>query len=119
MFEEFMSDGQKTFLEAEKEILELDHSEVASEVCKTWNIPQPLTIAIRYHHHPSRSQGNKLAYIVHVADALAMMTGLGLGIDGTLYKMDEDALAFLGIQQAEINDIMGEVLNAAKKISES
>jgi HD-like signal output (HDOD) protein len=119
LFEEFMSDGQKTFLEAEKEILELDHSEVASEVCKTWNIPQPLTIAIRYHHHPSRSQGNKLAYIVHVADALAMMTGLGLGIDGTLYKMDEDALAFLGIQQAEINDMMGEVLNAAKKISES
>jgi len=31
---------------------------------------------------PSRSQGNELAYIVHTADAIAMMTGLGLGIDG-------------------------------------
>jgi HD-like signal output (HDOD) protein len=118
LFEEFMSDGQKTFLEAEKEILELDHSEVASEVCKTWNIPQPLTIAIRYHHHPARSHGSELAYIVHVADALAMMTGLGLGIDGTLYQMDDGALEFLGLDRAEINDMMGEILNAAKKISE-
>ena len=87
LFERFMSDGKHTFLEAEKEILELDHSEVASEVCKTWNIPEPLIIAIKYHHHPSKSQESRLAYIVHIADAVAMMTGLGLGIDGTLYQM--------------------------------
>ena len=114
-----MADGQHTFLDAEKEILDLDHSEVAAEVCKTWNIPRPLTVAIRYHHHPSRSQESKLAYIVHVADALAMMTGLGLGIDGTLYKMDDNALGVLCLQQSEINDMMGEVLNAAQKISAS
>ena len=84
-----MADGQKTFLSAEKEILEFDHSELASEVCKTWNIPQSLTFAIRYHHHPSQSEENELAYIVHVADVIAMMTGLGLGVDGVLYQMDD------------------------------
>ena len=118
LFEEFMADGEHTFLDAEKKILELDHSEVASEVCKTWNIPKTLTVAIRYHHHPSRSNGSKLAYIVHVADAIAMMTGLGLGIDGTLYQMDDNAMEFLGIQEEDVNEIMGEVLKAAQKISE-
>jgi HD-like signal output (HDOD) protein len=117
-FEKFMADAEHTFLEAEKKILELDHTEVASEVCKTWNIPEPLTVAIRYHHHPSRSNGSELAYIVHVADAIAMMTGLGIGIDGTLYQMDDTAMAFLNLQEKDINDIMGNVLEAVQKISE-
>jgi HD-like signal output (HDOD) protein len=118
LFEDVMADGQHTFLSAEKEILRLDHAEVASAVCKKWNIPQPMTVAIRYHHYPSRSRDNKLAYIVHVADAIAMMTGLGLGIDGTFYQMDDKALGFLGLQEEDVNDIMGEVLDAVQKISD-
>ncbi len=118
LFEDYMAEGQHTFLDAEKEILELDHAEAASEVCKVWNIPKPLIVAIRYHHHPSGSQGSKLAYIVHVADAIAMMTGLGLGIDGTLYQIEDSALEFLGLQEEDLNGIMSEVLEAAQKISE-
>jgi HD-like signal output (HDOD) protein len=118
LFEKFMADGEHTFLDAEKKILELDHTEVASEVCKTWNIPEPLTVAIRYHHYPSQSNGSELAYIVHVADAIAMITGLGMGIDGTLYQMDDTAMAFLNLQEEDVNDIMGNVLEAVQKISE-
>lgn len=118
LFEEFMADGEHTFLEAEKKILELDHTEMASEVCKKWNMPEPLTVAIRYHHHPSRSNGSKLTYMVHVADAIAMMAGLGLGIDGTLYQMDDTAMDFLGIEEEDMNEIMGSILEATQKISE-
>jgi HD-like signal output (HDOD) protein len=113
-----MSKDEHTFLEAEKKILELDHAEVASEVCKTWNIPKPLIVAIRHHHSPSRSNDNKLAFIVHVADAIAMMTGLGLGIDGTLYQMDDKAMEFLNLQEEDMNEIMSKVLEAAQQISE-
>jgi HD-like signal output (HDOD) protein len=116
-FEAFMANSDETFLSAEKAILELDHAEAAFEVCKAWNIPKTLTIAIRYHHAPSRSNGSVLAYIVHVADAIAMMTGLGMGVDGALYKMDDDAMEFLKIKEESINEIMTEMLNAARKIS--
>ena len=118
LFEKFMADGEHTFLDAEKKILDLDHAEVASEVCKKWNIPETLTVAIRYHHHPSQSNSSELAYIVHVADAIAMMTGLGLGIDGTLYQMDDTAMAFLNLREENLNDIMGKVLEAVQKISQ-
>ena len=101
-----------------KQILKLDHSEVASEVCKTWSIPEPLTVAIKYHHYPSQSDGCKLAYIVHLADAIAMMTGLGLGIDGTFYQMDDKTLENLDLQEEDVNDIMGKVLEAVHKIIE-
>lgn len=118
-FEEVMSDGEHTFLDAEKAVLELSHPEIASEVCKAWKIPEPLTLAIRYHHHPSQSNGSKLAYIVHVADATAMMTGLGTGIDGTLYQMEEKAMDFLGLKEEDLAEIMGTVVATTKKITES
>ena len=118
LFQEFMANGQQSFVNAEKYILEFDHSEIASEVCKSWNIPQALTIAIRHHHYPSQSQGNELAYIIHMADAIAMMTGLGFGIDGMLYQLDVNAMEFLDLQEEEVNDIMGEVLDSIQKISE-
>jgi HD-like signal output (HDOD) protein len=118
LFQNFMDDGEHTFLDAEKKILDLDHAEVASEVCKKWNIPEPLTIAIRYHHHPSQSNGSELAYIVHVADAIGMMTSLGMGIDGTLYQMDDTAMEFLNLREENLNEIMGQVLEAVQKIAE-
>lgn len=116
-FEDFMADANESFLSAERAILDLDHAEAAFEVCKAWNIPKPLTIAIRYHHFPTQSDGSALAYIVHVADAIAMMTGMGLGIDGAFYKMDDNAMEFLGLKEDAINDIMVEVLKAAQNIS--
>ncbi len=117
-FEKFMADGEHSFLDAEKKILEIDHAEVASEVCKNWNIPEPLTVAIRYHHHPSESNGSELAYIVHVANTIAMMTGLGMGIDGTFYQMDDTAMPFLNLQEEDLDDIMVEVSEAVQNISE-
>ena len=117
-FEEFMAAGQQSFLSAEKQILGFDHCEIASEACKSWHVPQTLTIPIRYHHYPSQSQGTKLAYIVHMADAMAMMTGLGLGIDGLLYKMDDKAMEFLALQDQDVGSIMGEVVESVEKIAQ-
>jgi HD-like signal output (HDOD) protein len=118
LFQEFMADGRQSFLAAEKQILEFDHSEIASEVCKNWNIPQALATAIKYHHYPSRSQGDELAYIVHMADAITMMTGLGLGVDGMLYEVDNEAMNVLGLQEEDLNSIMEEVLESVQKISD-
>ena len=117
MFQEFMSDGQQTFLAAEKHILGFDHSEIASEVCKSWNVPEAMSVAIRYHHYPSESQENELAYIVHMADAIAMMTGFGLGVDGMLYQMDDKAREFLDFQEDDVSKIMSEVLDVVESMA--
>jgi HD-like signal output (HDOD) protein len=117
-FQEFMANGQQSFLAAEKEILGFDHSQIVSEVCKSWNVPETLARAIGHHHYPSQSEGDELAYVVHTADAIAMMTGLGLGIDGMSYEMDDKALESLDLQEAEVSSIMGEVSEAVQKIAE-
>jgi len=108
-FDAMMDNGQKTFLSAEKAILGFDHAEIASEACKKWNIPEELAVAIRYHHHPHLAQDDKLAYILHIADSIAMMSGIGTGVDGMLYKMDENAMGVVGLQAEDFSLILEEV----------
>jgi HD-like signal output (HDOD) protein len=114
----FMAGGQKSFLEAEKEVLGFDHGEIASELCKGWGIPQGLTAAVRHHHKPSRSNGSELAYMVHTADVITMMSGIGAGIDGMFYRMDDSALEFLGLPEDEMSGIMMEIVESVRNVSE-
>ncbi|MBT8341693.1 MAG: HDOD domain-containing protein [Desulfatitalea sp.] len=117
-FEDAMADGETSFLDAERKVLALDHPEIASDVCKAWQIPKSISRAIRHHHHPSRSQKSKLAYIVHAADAIALMSGIGIGIDGTRYQMEEGTMTILALNDEDMGAVMGHMLSAAKKIVE-
>jgi HD-like signal output (HDOD) protein len=117
LFEDFMKDGEQTFLDAEKQILGFDHSEIAALMCQSWKIPASLTNAICYHHYPSRSKDSMLAYIVHVADSLSMMSGIGTGIDGMNYKMDNKALEYLGLPEDKISPIIEETVDSIEKIT--
>lgn len=107
LFQEFMSDNQQTFLQAEKEILGFDHAEIAAMVCQKWNFPKAITVAIRYHHQPSRLRGNKLAYIIHAADQIAGW--IGMDIDGITLEISDNSLEKVGIRADEIAQIADEI----------
>ena len=108
-FNAVMNNGHRTFLSAEKAVLGFDHAEIASEACNKWNIPDELALAIRYHHYPKLSDDDKLSYILHIADSIALMSGIGTGIDGMLYEMDPDAMSFVGLQAEDFSMIMEDV----------
>lgn len=114
-FLRFFADGEQAFLVAEKEILGFDHAEIASEVCKRWNFPKSISVAIKYHHHPSRLRGNKLAYIVHVADEIAILSGMD--IEGLTLEIDDKSIQVLGIQSNEIEPIIDEVMKSVNQIT--
>ncbi len=116
-FRRFVEEGTETFLEAERRILGFDHSELASEVCGQWHIPQAIATAIRYHHEPQLSGGDDLANIVHVADAVALMSGIGAGLDGLLYTLDQQALASLRLTPDDIGAIMAAMVEYADKVT--
>ncbi len=117
LFDSFMEDDQQTFLNAETEILGFDHSEIASEMCIRWNIPESISLAIKYHHYPSRSNGDELAYILHVADYIATLSGIGIGTDDILYEVEEGALDFLNLTQKTISELVLEVIESNNKIA--
>lgn len=117
-FQSFVQDGKESFLYAEKEILGFDHAELASEVCEQWQIPGHIALSIRYHHDPSPSDGDDLSYIVHMADAIAIMSGIGAGIDGMLYRIHEKAMEHLRLKQDDLTDIMADMADYVEKTTQ-
>jgi len=117
-FNTFAKDGTQSFLEAEKQILGFDHAELASEVCERWNIPSNIAKAIKYHHDPTLSNNDDLSYIVHMADAIAMMSGIGSGLDGMLYTMAENAMDVLRLNQEDLSIIMVEMVQYVEKTTQ-
>ena len=97
----------KTFLEAEKEILGFDHAELGAKIAEKWNLPEPLQEAIRYHHEPEKTS-KILPYIVHLGNAISMMLGVGLGVDGLYYRISDRTLSILGLEESDIEEIMND-----------
>ena len=117
-FETFLENEQRTFLNAEKQIIGFDHAEIAYEICKKWNIPNTMTRAIKYHHYPSSSQGDELAYILHLADFIAAKIGGGYDSDDLLYQLEEGTMNFLSIRYKDVSNIMSEVIESIAQLSD-
>ena len=116
--DEFMADEQQTFLSAEKHVLGFDHAEITAEVCKKWNIPEAIALAIANHHYPSRAGGDQLSHILHLADYTAVMSGIGYESDELLYTLEEGTMDFLNFQQQDIGDLTLEVMEFVDNLSE-
>ena len=99
-----------SFLEAEKEILGFDHAEIGGKVAEKWNLPKALVDSIGHHHTPENSNINQLLVsIVHVADAITMMMGVGLGLDGLAYNLSPVAIDALGLTERDFENIISNV----------
>lgn len=106
-----------SFIQAEKQVLGIDHCEVGSAIAQHWNLPDDLASAIRDHHQPSRAgEARDLASIVHLADALCLMMGVGIGGDGLLYPLCLDVLGQLDLDVRDIESLLSEVTTAVADI---
>ena len=117
-FEEFIEDENQTFLVAEQQILGFDHAEIASEICSHWKFPESLTLAIRYHHNPSLSDGNEMAFILHLADYIAVLSGSGYDLDEILDIKEEGTDKFLSMHEKDVVSIGDAIFESVLRIEE-
>jgi len=115
-FREFLSKELETYYKAEKMILGFNHAEIAEQVCKNWNFPKHINIAIKYHHHPSRYLTNELAYIVHVANGISAWNGMD--VDEPTFEISDDSLEKLDIQDNEVGQIFDEMIACVNQITD-
>lgn len=98
------------FMVAEATVLGFDHAAVGARVAEAWNLPVELAEPIAYHHQPMAAPNHRrLAAIVHVSDAICIMMGIGLGIDGLCYPLDPQALELLELDQAAVEQVMSQL----------
>jgi putative nucleotidyltransferase with HDIG domain len=113
---DYMVQEEKTFLDAERFFFGFDHAEIASEICRSWKIPEGIALAIRYHHQPSISNGDGLSCMLHIADYVATMGGIGYDNDDILYQAERGAMDFIGLTQEDIGNMIPKVIEAVEQL---
>ncbi len=100
------------FNEAEENIFGFNHAAVGGRVAEKWNLPEDLVDAISFHHHPEESLKNpELTAIVHLADAMTLQMGMGLGIDGLMYPFSRESMDLLDITEQDLEEIMADIVD--------
>ena len=108
-----------TFLEVEKQVLGFDHTELASDLCTKWKLPENHVSAMRYHHEPGASNGNQLAFIVHTANYVAQQCESDSPSVGGQYELDPEALSFLSLDESDLAAYIESTVEAVSQITQS
>lgn len=92
------------FYVAEERVVGADHCTIGAAIATKWNFPQKLIDSIKYHHSYETARNENCAdmhliSIIHIADAITMMLGVGIGADGMMYKLDLNAFEYLKTPQ--------------------
>ncbi|RPI92918.1 MAG: HDOD domain-containing protein, partial [Spirochaetales bacterium] len=85
---------QIQFVAAEKEIMCFDHQEIGENILNKWKFPEVLKSIVRYHHQPDKAPVEFLPIvsIVHIANTLCLMAGVGIGADGLYHELSDTAI---------------------------
>ena len=105
--------NKMSFEKAEHRVLGIDHAEVGALLLEHWNLPEDLVDVVRWHHHPEHYPGKdtKAVYVVHVANVLCLMAGVGAGLDALSYKPSAYVMERLGLEVMLLDDIVYDILS--------
>ncbi len=76
------------FVDAERELLGCDHSEVGAEIARRWRFPSDIASAIERHHQMPADNADPLIDAVMLANLAAKSLGAGMGADGMDFCID-------------------------------
>ncbi|MBI5266844.1 MAG: HDOD domain-containing protein, partial [candidate division Zixibacteria bacterium] len=106
-----------SFEQAEREVVGYDHAELGAMVAERWNFPNDLVQAVRWHHEPNKAGADRQAVdIIHVADSLCVMQGIGIGHDGLSYRPCADSLQRLNVTGVIIETATSQILDSLAEI---
>lgn len=98
------------YLDGERQLIGIDHTEAGYELAKSWDLPEALQMAILYHHRPADApeEHRLLVYAVHLACVVAMMCG-SQASDSLQYPLDKKYTDYFDLSSEQIGMIMLEV----------
>ena len=108
---EAMIHARENFLplfEAERILLEFDHTDVSKVLLAEWKFPEAMAQAINFHHDPMCAADPQSGATLHLADIMANAVGIA---DGGMYAVpDLDPAAWdeLNMQPTELHSLIVE-----------
>lgn len=107
LFYRELQQENKNFVEVEKDLLGIDHTEAGAHLARRWSFPDSLTESIIYHHHPEDSNENReLVHTVYLADLLMSRFHPGLEVERLDTNALNSRLATLGLSTHAFTEIV-------------
>ena len=82
---------------AERDLFNFDHATIGGDLINKWKISMSLEDCIRHHHEPQRSRSRAESSIVHLADIMANVMGIGSSGERFIPPLNQEAWTQLGI----------------------
>jgi len=82
---------------AERDLFNFDHATIGVDLLNKWQIPLTLEDSVRHHHDPQRSRNRLESSVVHLADIVANVMGIGSSGERLIPSLNQEAWMQLGI----------------------
>ena len=104
------------FLDAERQVLGIDHQQLGTMIARRWKFPVEVTTAIEYHHYPLQAKEHRtLVSIIHIADRMVSAMGIGCGVDSLMQPNQDEVFVELGITSRMVDQCLVELVEALRE----
>jgi len=111
--------GGITFEAAENMVLGTNHADIGADILCQWSLPSNIVNAVRWHHNPDSAEHNDLMVdIVHVANVLCLMIGIGVGRDGLQHQPSGAAVERLGLAHGHLEKVASQTMQWVEELSD-
>ncbi len=110
--------GEGPFASVLREELGADTTDVGYLLARNWNLPEVISVGIRYHARPMAGDDRyqELLCVLHVARLLARACGHVAGADRFIEQVDDKALARLHLRLSDYDPIIRTFLDAWEEL---
>lgn len=107
-----------SFVEAEKEVLGIDHASLGALILESWEFDQSLVTAVRQHHNPRALEMEPLTALVALSNGLVISLGIGVGDDGLASELRGEGLKRFDISMDRMQLCMADLLSELERAYE-
>jgi putative nucleotidyltransferase with HDIG domain len=112
-----VKDRKMSFLTAEKEVLGIEHAELGAVIIGQWNFPSEIIAPVRYHHTPLLADTNRESvYQIYLCDLIAMLTGIGSGVDGLSYSGYDEVMDYFKLTGRDVEVLIAQLADELLKV---
>lgn len=102
--DELVQDQDMSFVEAEQQVLGIDHALLGAAVARKWNFPDPIMVAIACHHDLSKAGEHRpLVALVALANLLVVSMGVGIGAEGLAAPAPPGLVKEVGLKPRDLD----------------
>ena len=109
-----------SFETAEDMVLGTNHAAIGAQILTQWSLPSNIVNAVRWHHTPeSAEKNNTMLDIVHVANVLCLMIGIGAGRDGLQHQPSKTVTERLGLGTHHLEKVASQTMQWTSELSDA